>query len=157
MPIPPSREKLLIILKQQQFSSRGEGKGIPRVLILEHKQTSLEKGKRGLYIYYPGVFLAKRASISLWRAAVSGVSRGICYLNVPFAQKGQTLQEHEKTSRNCHAAVHHQGSDVKLMKLITGMMFLLNLTYIYRRIQHIAFLQLIYISASLFDYKLFEI
>ena len=81
-----------------------------------------------------GLLQAERVSGSLWRDTASLVCKDICYSNMPCAQKTRTLQELEKTDRNCVAPVHHRGSVVKLMKPTGKMMFLLNFTCIFRRI-----------------------
>ena len=56
LPIPPPGERLLIILKRKKFFSKGEGKGISRLLVLEHRPVSLERGRRRFYLHCPRAF-----------------------------------------------------------------------------------------------------
>ena len=118
----PSGERLLIILKCKQSSSKWEGKTSLGFLFWNISWCLWREEEEGFTFTTLGLLHDLRVSATLRRDTLSLASKAVYCSDVPFVQKGWTKPEQEKSNENCLQIAHYKVLIVQLMKLITGIM-----------------------------------
>lgn len=75
---------------------------------------SLERGRRGLYLYCLGLLQRERDSASLWKDTLSVASNAIDCANMRLGQKGWTMQKHKKSNENLSQNSLSEGLNYKV-------------------------------------------